>query len=108
MVSSGNEHQPPSRAPIRLLGSVLLLGALLAWWGTRDDRHLFGAQPPPTRSRDGPILRPGQTNRLSLWRTAWRWRVGSWIGSVQRSAQVKVREDDICFGSGHRPGAPCC
>src|SRR6266478_6548546 len=33
------------RAPIRLLGFVLLLGTLLAWWGTRDDRHLFGESP---------------------------------------------------------------
>jgi cytochrome c551/c552 len=38
--SSGSEHQ--SRPPIRLLGSVLLLGTLLAWWGTRDRRRLFG------------------------------------------------------------------
>jgi cytochrome c551/c552 len=38
----GSEHQSPSRAPIRLVGSVLLLGALLAWWGTRDHRRLFG------------------------------------------------------------------
>jgi len=36
----GGEHQ--SRPPILLLGSVLLLGTLLAWWGTRDHRHLFG------------------------------------------------------------------
>jgi len=40
--SIGSEHQPPSRPPIRLLGSVLLLGTLLAWWGTRDHRRLFG------------------------------------------------------------------
>ena len=38
----GNEHQSPSRPPIRLLASVLLLGTLLAWWGTRDYRRLFG------------------------------------------------------------------
>jgi cytochrome c551/c552 len=25
--------------------SVLLLGTLLAWWGTRDNRHLFGDSP---------------------------------------------------------------
>jgi cytochrome c551/c552 len=35
-----SEHQ--SRPPIRLLVSVLLLGTLLAWWGTRDHRRLFG------------------------------------------------------------------
>jgi len=38
-------RQSPSRLPIRLLGSVLLLGTLLAWWGTRDDRRLFGESP---------------------------------------------------------------
>src|SRR6266481_1948761 len=41
----GSEHQSPSRVPIRLVGSVLLLGTLLAWWGTRDHRHLFGDLP---------------------------------------------------------------
>jgi cytochrome c551/c552 len=41
----GSEHQSPSRAPIRLAGSVLLLGTLLAWWGTRDHRRLFGDLP---------------------------------------------------------------
>jgi len=39
----GSDHQ--SRPPIRLLISVLLLGTLLAWWGTRDHRHLFGESP---------------------------------------------------------------
>ena len=43
--SIGSEHQTPPRPPIRLLGSVLLLGTLLAWWGTRDYRHLFGELP---------------------------------------------------------------
>ena len=41
MVSS-RESEHPSRPPIRLLLSVLLLGTLLAWWGTRDHRHRFG------------------------------------------------------------------
>src|ERR1700682_3592041 len=36
----GREHQ--SRPPVRLLASVLLVGTLLAWWGTRDHRRLFG------------------------------------------------------------------
>jgi cytochrome c551/c552 len=43
--STGSEQQSPSRAPIRLLVSVLLVGTLLAWWGTRDDRRLFGDSP---------------------------------------------------------------
>ena len=38
--NTGREHQ--SRPPIGLLTSVLLLGTLLAWWGTRDHRELFG------------------------------------------------------------------
>lgn len=37
-VGSGHRSQPP----ILLLGSVLLLGTLLAWWGTRDNRPTFG------------------------------------------------------------------
>jgi hypothetical protein len=35
-----SEHR--SRAMIGLLTFVLLLGTLLAWWGTRDHRALFG------------------------------------------------------------------
>ncbi len=39
----GSERQSPSRPPISLLVGVLLLGTLLAWWGTRDHpRRLFG------------------------------------------------------------------
>jgi len=37
-----SEHQSP---PTRLIASVLLLGTLLAWWGTRDRRRLFGELP---------------------------------------------------------------
>jgi len=40
-----SEYQSPSRPPIRLVASVLLLGTLLAWWGTRDHRRLFGDLP---------------------------------------------------------------
>lgn len=43
--SIGNDHPPGSRPPVRLVGSVLLLGTLLSWWGTRDYRHLFGEPP---------------------------------------------------------------
>src|SRR3984893_616499 len=38
----GGEHHSRSRALTLLLGSVLLLGTLLAWWGTRGHRRLFG------------------------------------------------------------------
>jgi cytochrome c551/c552 len=40
---TGSEHQSTSRPPIGLVSGVLLLGTLLAWWGTRDHpRRLFG------------------------------------------------------------------
>ena len=38
----GGEHHSRSRALTLLVGSVLLLGTLLAWWGTRGHRRLFG------------------------------------------------------------------
>ena len=40
--SVGGEHHSRSRQLTLLLGSVLLLGTLLAWWGTRGHRRLFG------------------------------------------------------------------
>jgi cytochrome c551/c552 len=40
-----SEYQSPARPPIHLVASVLLLGTLLAWWGTRDHRRLFGDLP---------------------------------------------------------------
>jgi len=38
----GGEHHLRSRSLTLLVGSVLLLGTLLAWWGTRGHRRLFG------------------------------------------------------------------
>jgi cytochrome c551/c552 len=38
----GGEHHSRSRPLTVLVGSVLLLGSLLAWWGTRGHRRLFG------------------------------------------------------------------
>ena len=61
----GNEHQ--SRIPIRLLGSVLLLGTVLAWWGTRDHRRLFGEalrEPVAARSTVLPQVTPEQSALL--------------------------------------------
>ena len=42
---AGSEQQSPSRPPTLLVASVLLLGTLLAWWGTRDHLRLFGDLP---------------------------------------------------------------
>ena len=41
----GGEHHLRSRSLTLLVGSVLLLGTLLAWWGTRGHRRLFGESP---------------------------------------------------------------
>src|SRR5258706_6097990 len=52
----GSEHPSPSRRPVRLVGSVLLLGTLLAWWGTRDHRRLFGELPRKPFAAGGVVL----------------------------------------------------
>jgi cytochrome c551/c552 len=63
-----SEHR--SRPLIGLVTSVLLLGTLLAWWGTRDHRRLFGEsvrEPiaaggmvvPPVRQEDSALLDRG-------------------------------------------------
>jgi len=41
--SAGSSHD--SRPPVRLVVAVVLLGTLLAWWGTRGHRRLFGESP---------------------------------------------------------------
>jgi cytochrome c551/c552 len=41
----GGEHHLRSRSLTLLVGCVLLLGTLLAWWGTRGHRRLFGESP---------------------------------------------------------------
>src|SRR5260221_6558055 len=41
----GGEHHVRSRQLTLLVVSVLLLGSLLAWWGTRGHRRLFGESP---------------------------------------------------------------
>ena len=41
----GGEHHLRSRSLTLLVGSVLLVGTLLAWWGTRGHRRLFGEPP---------------------------------------------------------------
>jgi cytochrome c551/c552 len=46
----------PSRLPMRLVGSVVLLGTLLAWWGTRDHRRLFGESPREPVAAGGVVL----------------------------------------------------
>jgi len=73
---AGSEHPSQQRPPIRLVGSVLLLGTLLAWWGTRDHRRLFGdlprkpvaaaalSVPPNIQIESGMVARGYQIDRL--------------------------------------------
>jgi cytochrome c551/c552 len=52
MANNISGMQPsPSHPPLLLVSSVVLLGTLLAWWGTRDKRRSFGEslrEPVPT------------------------------------------------------------
>jgi len=65
-MANNTESEQASRPPIRLVGSVLLLGTLLAWWGTRDHRRLFGEsvrEPIPT---GGMVLPPATQEDTAL------------------------------------------
>jgi cytochrome c551/c552 len=86
---NGSEHQ--SRPPIRLLGSVLLLGTLLAWWGTRDHRRLFGESPREPIASGG-VLLPQVTPEDSALR--------------DRGFQISERQCAGCHEMATRSSAP--
>jgi cytochrome c551/c552 len=52
----GGEHHSRSRPLTLLVGSVLLLGTLLAWWGTRGHRRLFGEPRREPVAAEGTVL----------------------------------------------------
>ncbi|HTC63814.1 MAG TPA: cytochrome c [Candidatus Saccharimonadales bacterium] len=52
----GSTPQSPSHPPLLLVVSVLLLGTVLAWWGTRDKRRWFGESLREPVSTGGAIL----------------------------------------------------
>src|SRR5258706_11562590 len=87
----GSEHQSPSRPPIRLLVSVLLLGTLLAWWGTRDHRRLFGESLREPVAAAGVVL-PQATQEESA--------------SLDRGSQISVRQCAGCHEMATRSSAP--
>jgi cytochrome c551/c552 len=83
------EHR--SRSMIGLLTSVLLLGTLLAWWGTRDHRELFGEslrQPATAAS----VVVPDVTQEGSA--------------SVDRGYEISVRQCAGCHEMNTRSNAP--
>jgi cytochrome c551/c552 len=87
----GSEPQSPSRPPIRLLGSVLLLGTLLAWWGTRDHRRLFGESLREPVAAAGVVL-PQVTQEESAL--------------LDRGSQISQRQCAGCHEMATRSSAP--
>src|SRR5260370_29070511 len=87
--SMGSEHQ--SRPPIHLLASVLLLGTLLAWWGTRDHRRLFGESLREPVAAGGIVL-PQVTQEESAL--------------LDRGSQISQRQCRGCHEMATRPSAP--
>jgi cytochrome c551/c552 len=87
----GSEQQSPPRPPIRLLGSVLLLGTLLAWWGTRDHRRLFGESLREPVAAAGVVLPPATQEESAL---------------LDRGSQISQRQCAGCHEMFTRSSAP--
>src|SRR5260370_1170117 len=85
----GREHK--SRPPIRLLASVLLLGTLLAWWGTRDHRRLFGESRREPVAAGGMVLPQATQEESAL---------------LDRGSQISQRQCAGCHEMATRSSAP--
>ena len=85
----GREHQ--SRPPVRLLASVLLLGTLLAWWGTRDHRRLFGESLREPVAAGGMVLPQATQEESAL---------------LDRGSQISQRQCAGCHEMASRSSAP--
>ena len=86
-----SEHQSSSRPPIRLLVSVLLLGTLLAWWGTRDHRRLFGESPREPAATGAELLQQVTPENSAL---------------LDRGSQISQRQCAGCHEMAARSSAP--
>src|SRR5712672_2625124 len=86
-----SEHQSSSRPPIRLLVSVLLLGTLLAWWGTRDHRRLFGESPREPAATGAELLQQVTPENSAL---------------LDRGSQISQRQCAGCHEMATRSSAP--
>jgi len=91
MANNIGSEQPPSRPPIRLLGSVLLLGTLLAWWGTRDHRRRFGESPREPVAAGGMVLPQATQEESAL---------------LDRGSQISQRQCAGCHEMATRSSAP--
>src|SRR6267378_7151942 len=87
--SNGREHQ--SRPPVLLVGSLLLLGTLFAWWGTRDYRRLFGESLREPVAAAGMVL-PQVTQEESTL--------------LSRGSQISQRQCAGCHERATRSSAP--
>jgi cytochrome c551/c552 len=85
----GSGH--PSRSLILLVGFLLLLGTLFAWWGTRDYRRLFGESVREPLAAAGMVL-PQLTQEESAL--------------LDRGSQISQRECAGCHERTTRSSAP--
>jgi cytochrome c551/c552 len=89
--SVGSEQHPPSRPPVRLVASVLLLGTLLSWWGTRDHRRRFGESPRGPVAAAGVALPQVTPEESAL---------------LDRGSQISQRQCAGCHERAKRSSAP--
>jgi cytochrome c551/c552 len=87
--NSGSQHQ--SRLPLGLLTSVLLLGTLLAWWGTRDRRRMFGELVREPIATEGTVLPQVTQENGAL---------------LDRGSQISQRQCAGCHEGATRSSAP--
>ncbi|MCU1240534.1 MAG: hypothetical protein JWO71_1260 [Candidatus Acidoferrum typicum] len=87
----GGEHHSRSRQLTLLLASVLLVGTLLAWWGTRGHRRLFGEPQREPVAAGGTVL-PRVTQEESA--------------SLDRGSQISQRQCAGCHKMATRSSGP--
>jgi cytochrome c551/c552 len=87
----GGEHHSRSRPLTLLLGSVLLLGTLLAWWGTRGHRRLFGEPRREPEAAGGTVLPPVPQEESAL---------------LDRGSQISQRQCAGCHKMATRSSGP--
>jgi len=85
------EHHLRSRSLTLLLGSVLLLGTLLAWWGTRGHRRLFGESPRKPVATGGTVLPQVTQGEAAL---------------LDRGSQISTRQCAGCHEMATRSSGP--
>ncbi|MHB8215762.1 MAG: c-type cytochrome [Candidatus Sulfotelmatobacter sp.] len=85
------EDADQRRPPIFLLGFLLLLGTLFAWWGTRDYRRMFGESLREPVAAAGTVL-PQLTQEESAL--------------LDRASQISQRQCAGCHERAVRSSAP--